>query len=309
MTEYSYDCLLRRYAKMTLGMASETIAGSMISPRQLPAGGIKGMKLAMGSVGTGHLQTMSIGSLQVKTAAIGSAHIQNAAIDTAHIKDASIETAKIKDAQITHAKIATATIRRPISLTPRSQCELAPRPSNCKYPGRRDYSAKIGSAAIQTAHITDAAITNAKIGLAAIDTANIVDAAITSAKIGLAQIKNANIEDAAITNAKIGTAAITSAKIGFGEITNALIADAAITSAKSDGSHPDRASTMLRLLMPRSLWQPLIREHHGRGHHNGEDWPGCHSVCQHRARCHCQRTHSGRRGHQCQDQRRGHHQC
>ena len=234
MTEYSYDCLLRRYAKMTLGMASETIAGSMISPRQLPAGGIKGMKLAMGSVGTGHLQTMSIGSLQVKTAAIGSAHIQNAAIDTAHIKDASIETAKIKDAQITHAKIATATIQTAniadAAITNAKIGTAAIQTANIQ--DAAITSAKIGSAAIQTAHITDAAITNAKIGLAAIDTANIVDAAITSAKIGLAQIKNANIEDAAITNAKIGTAAITSAKIGFGEITNALIADAAITSAK-----------------------------------------------------------------------------
>ena len=234
MTEYSYDCLLRRYAKMTLGMASETIAGSMISPRQLPAGGIKGMKLAMGSVGTGHLQTMSIGSLQVKTAAIGSAHIQNAAIDTAHIKDASIETAKIKDAQITNAKIATATIQTAniadAAITNAKIGTAAIQTANIQ--DAAITSTKIGSAAIQTAHITDAAITNAKIGFAAIDTANIIDAAITSAKIGLAQIKNANIEDAAITNAKIGTAAITSAKIGFGEITNALIADAAITSAK-----------------------------------------------------------------------------
>lgn len=234
MTEYSYDCLLRRYAKMTLGMASETIAGSMISPRQLPAGGIKGMKLAMGSVGTGHLQTMSIGSLQVKTAAIGSAHIQNAAIDTAHIKDASIETAKIKDAQITHAKIATATIQTAnIADAAITNAKIGTAAiQNANIADAAITSAKIGSAAIQTANIADAAITNAKIGLAAIDTANITDAAITSAKIGLAQIKNANIEDAAITNAKIGTAAITSAKIGFGEITNALIADAAITSAK-----------------------------------------------------------------------------
>ena len=234
MTEYSYDCLLRRYAKMTLGMASETIAGSMISPRQLPAGGIKGMKLAMGSIGTGHLQTMSIGSLQVKTAAIGSAHIQNAAIDTAHIKDASIETAKIKDAQITNAKIATATIQTAniadAAITNAKIGTAAIQTANIA--DAAITNAKIGSAAIQSAHITDASITNAKIGLAAIDTANIIDAAITSAKIGLAQIKNANIEDAAITNAKIGTAAITSAKIGFGEITNALIADAAITSAK-----------------------------------------------------------------------------
>ena len=185
MTEYSYDCLLRRYMKMTLGMASETIAGSMISPRQLPTGGIKGMKLSMGSVGTGQLQALSVGSLQVKAAAIGAAHIQNAAIDTAHIQDAAITNAKIGTAAIDSANIKDAAIT----------------------------NAKIGTAAIDTANIKDASITNAKIGLAAIDTANIKDAAITNAKIGTATIGTANIQDASIVAAHIIDGSITNAKI------------------------------------------------------------------------------------------------
>ena len=203
-TESSFDVLLGRYLKMTLGTTSKTLSGSMISPRQLPAGGIKGMKLAMGAIGTGHLQTASIGSLQVKTAAIGAAHIQQAAIGEAHIQDAVIGSAKISDAAVTRAKI--------------------------------------GSAAIDTAHIADAAITSAKIGQAEVKSANIADlsvtagkiayAAITGALIADAAIGSANIQDAAITEAKIGLAAVGSAQISELAVREAHIADAAISTAK-----------------------------------------------------------------------------
>ncbi len=244
MTEYSFDCVLRRYIKMTLGTASKTMAGSMISPRQLPAGGIKGMKLAMGAIGTGHLQTASIGSLQVKTAAIGAAHIQQAAIGEAHIENAAITSAKIIDAAITTAKIQDGTI------------------VNAKiYSGEANelkiLSANIAQGAIQTANIDDAAVTNAKIGTAAItsakidalavQTAHIADLNVTTGKIADAAISSAKIDDLAVTNAKIGQAAIDTANIVNGAITNAQIysgtanelkilsaniADAAITDAK-----------------------------------------------------------------------------
>lgn len=175
MTEYSFDCLLKRYNKVVLGTASDTIAGSMISPRQLPTGGIKGIKLAMGSIGTGHIQFASIGSLQVK----------NASIDSAHIKYAAIETAHIQDASITNAKIGKAVIE----------------------------SANIAAAAIQRAHIQDASINRAKIDLAAIGTGQIENAAITRAKIAHAAIGTAQIEEAVIDTAHIKDAAITNAKI------------------------------------------------------------------------------------------------
>ena len=79
MTQYSYDCLTRKYTSVTLGTAADTLEGSMISSRQLPPGVISGSKLAINSVGAGQLQSGSVGSLQVKMAAIQTAHIQNAA--------------------------------------------------------------------------------------------------------------------------------------------------------------------------------------------------------------------------------------
>ena len=100
MTEYSYDCLTRKYTKMTLGSASDTLSGSVITSRQLPSGIITGSKLALGSVGIGQLQDGAVGELQIQEAAIGNAHIQNAAIGAANIQTAAIELAHIAAATI-----------------------------------------------------------------------------------------------------------------------------------------------------------------------------------------------------------------
>ena len=198
MTQYTYDCLTRKYTSVTLGTAADTLEGSMISARQLASGSITGTKLALNSVGSGQLQSGSVGSLQVKMAAIQTAHIQDAAISKAKIGEAAIGTAQIENAAIVRAKIA--------------------------------------QAAIGSAQIDDAAITRAKIDEAAIGAAQIEDGVITSAKIGTGEIQEANIQDGAITRAKIVDGAIRNAHIENGAIDTAKIADAAITNAKIDGA-------------------------------------------------------------------------
>jgi len=198
MTQYTYDCLTKKYTSMTLGTVADTVEGNVISARQLPSGIITGSKLAINSVGSGALQSGSVGAVQIQMAAIETAHIQDAAISKAKIGEAAVGTAQIEDAAVTKAKI--------------------------------------GQAAIGTAQIEDAAITQAKIGQAAIGTAQIEDGTITSAKIGNGEILTAHIHDAAITGAKIENGTITNAKIGNGEIETAKIHDAAITNAKIAGA-------------------------------------------------------------------------
>ena len=198
MTQYTYDCLTKKYTSMTLGTVADTVEGNVISARQLPSGIITGSKLAINSVGSGALQSGSVGAVQIQMAAIETAHIQDAAISKAKIGEAAVGTAQIEDAAVTKAKI--------------------------------------GQAAIGTAQIEDAAITQAKIGNAAIGTAQIEDGTITSAKIGNGEILTAHIHDAAITGAKIENGTITNAKIGDGEIETAKIHDAAITNAKIAGA-------------------------------------------------------------------------
>ncbi len=214
MTNYTYDCLLRRYTKMTLGQVADTLVSSTITGRQIASGSISGSKLAPGSVGAGQLMLGSVNALHIQNAAIDTAHIVDAsvtnakiallAVDSAQIKDAAITAAKIADAAITKAKIANAAIE----------------------------TAAIEDAAITAAKIADAAITKAKIANAAIGTAQIEDAAITAAKIGDAQISSAKIGDAAITTAHIALGAITMALIAQGAVGTAQIADASITDGK-----------------------------------------------------------------------------
>ena len=198
MTQYTYDCLTKKYIQMTLGTVADTVEGNVISARQLPSGIITGSKLAINSVGTGQLQSGSVGSVQIQMAAIETAHIQDAAISKAKIGEAAVGTAQIEDAAIVRAKIA--------------------------------------QGAIGSAQIDDASITRAKIGEAAIGAAQIEDGVITSAKIGAGEIQTANINDAAITTAKIVDGAVKNAKIENGAIDTAKIADAAITNAKIDGA-------------------------------------------------------------------------
>ena len=208
MTQYTYDCLLKKYTSMTLGTVADTVESNVISARQLPSGVITGSKLAINSVGTGQLQSGSVSSAQIQMAAIETAHIQDAAITRAKVGEAAIGEAQIADAAIGTAKIQDAAVGR----------------------------AKIAEGAIGTAQIDDAAITRAKIGDAAIGSAQIEEGSIGTAHIGQGAIEEANIHDAAITSAKIGEGEIKRAHIEDGAVDKAKIADASIDNAKIDGA-------------------------------------------------------------------------
>jgi phage minor structural protein len=244
MTQYTYDCLTRKYTAVTLGTVADTIEGNMISARQLASGIISGSKLAINSVGSGQLQSGSVGALQIQLAAIQSAHIETAAIISAHIANAAIQTAHIGDAQITNAQIADATITaaKIAQATITAACIAKATITEAEIADAAITSAKIALATITDAHIVEAAITTAHIADLAVTAAKIANATITSAKIAHAAIQSAHIEDAAITKAKIALLAVDeariadlaigTAKVQNASITNAKIADLAVTAAK-----------------------------------------------------------------------------
>ena len=224
MTQYTYDCLLKKYTSMTLGTVADTVESNVISARQLPSGIITGSKLAINSVGTGQLQSGSVSSAQIQMAAIETAHIQDAAITRAKVGEAAIGEAQIADAAIGKAKIQDAAVGR---------AKIADGAIGTAQIGDAAITrAKIGDAAIGSAQIDEGAIGSAHIGQGVIEEAHIHDAAITSAKIGEGEIKRAHIEDGAIGTAKIEDAAITNAKIGGAAVGTANIQDAAIVAAK-----------------------------------------------------------------------------
>ena len=234
MTQYTYDCLTRKYTAVTLGTVADTIEGNMISTRQLASGLIAGSKLAINSVGSGQLQSGSVGALQIQLAAIQSAHIETAAIVSAHIANAAIQTAHIADAQITNAQIADATITaaKIAQATITAACIAKASITEAEIADAAITSAKIALATITDAHIAEAAITTAHIADLAVTAAKIANATITSAKIAQAAIQSAHIEDAAITRAKIALLAVDEARIADLSVSTAKINNAAITTAK-----------------------------------------------------------------------------
>ena len=230
MTQYTYDCLTRKYTSVTLGTAADTLEGSMISSRQLPSGVISGSKLAINSVGAGQLQSGSVGSLQVRMAAIQTAHIQDAAITKAKIAAATIGelnataitaiSAKIQELaakNITTDELYAALATIAVAQITAANIEKA----NINW-------ADIGELAAQIATIAQAQITTANINNANIDWASIANLNAEIAKIAKAQITAANIESAAIDWAAIEDLNAAVAKIALAQLTTANINNAEI---------------------------------------------------------------------------------
>ena len=230
MTQYTYDCLTKKYTSVTLGTAADTLEGSMISSRQLPSGVISGSKLAINSVGAGQLQSSSVGSLQVKMAAIQTAHIQDAAITKAKIAEATIGelnataitaiSAKIQELaakNITTDELYAALATIAVAQITAANIEKA----NINW-------ADIGELAAQIATIAQAQITTANINNANIDWASIANLNAEIAKIAKAQITAANIESAAIDWAAIKDLNAAVAKIALAQLTTANINNAEI---------------------------------------------------------------------------------
>ncbi len=230
MTQYTYDCLTKKYTSVTLGTAADTLEGSMISSRQLPSGVISGSKLAINSVGAGQLQSGSVGSLQVRMAAIQTAHIQDAAITKAKIAEATIGelnataitaiSAKIQELaakNITTDELYAALATIAVAQITAANIEKA----NINW-------ADIGELAAQIATIAQAQITTANINNANIDWASIANLNAEIAKIAKAQITAANIESAAIDWAAIKDLNAAVAKIALAQLTTANISNAEI---------------------------------------------------------------------------------
>ena len=208
MTQYTYDCLTRKYTAVTLGTVADTLEGNTISMRQLASGSITGSKLAINSVGSGALMNGSVGSLQVKAAAIGSAHIQDASITRAHIAEALIDVLNVNALTAVTARIQELVAG---SIT------------------ADELYASI--AAIATAQITTANIVSAQIQWADIEALAAATAQIAQAQINTANINEANIDWASITTLTAAFTAIANASIGTADIDWAHIKDLATDTA------------------------------------------------------------------------------
>jgi phage minor structural protein len=240
LTQYTYDCLTRKYTAMTLGTVADTVEGNIISSRQLASGSIPGAKLTLNSVGAGQLQNGSVGSLHIGLAAIQSAHIQDAAIINALIEDAAITRAKIAQATIgeLNADAITAVSARIQELvaggvtTDELYAALATialaQITTANIENAHISWAEIGTLAAEMANIAVAQITTVNINQASIDWANIVSLNTAVANIALAQITSANLESAHIEWANIADLNAAVAHIAVAQLTTAHLHEAEI---------------------------------------------------------------------------------
>lgn len=230
MTQYTFDCLTRKYTSMTLGTVADTVESNMISARQLGSGIITGAKLAINSVGSGQLQNGSVGSLQIKMAAIATAHIADAAITRAKIAEATVGTLNAEALSAVTAKIeelsagnlTTDTLYAALATIAVAQITQANiENANISW-------ADIGTLAAQIADIAIAQITAANIEQANIDWASIASLNTKIAEIASAQITTANIQNAGIDWASITELNAVVANIAVAQITTAHLQAASI---------------------------------------------------------------------------------
>lgn len=170
MTQYSYDCMKRKYAKMTLGTVDATIDGNMINPRSIGIGTIKGSMIKPGSIGSGQIEDGAVNGLKIALAAIGYAHIGQAAIDQLAANAVTAIRADIRE--LVAGNITTDQLYADLAVIAAAQITAA----NIE-------KANIQWAEIKTLAAEMARIANAEIGTATIDYAKIVDAAIGTAII------------------------------------------------------------------------------------------------------------------------------
>ena len=216
VTQYTYDCLTEKYAGMTLGSVADTLAGNMISARQLPSGMISGAKLAINSVGAGQLRSGSVGALQVQQAAIQTAHIEDASITRAKVAEALIETLNVNAVTAVRADIRQLTAGE--ITTDQLYADLA------AIAVAQLTTAHIQSAQINWADVVALTTEVARLAKAEITTANIVDA-----DIDWARINTLKAEVGSLARAELTTANIREANISWADIAslNAVIADVA----------------------------------------------------------------------------------
>ena len=85
LTQYTYDCILRKYTSMTLGTVADTLEGNMISSRQIPSGSISGTKLGINSVG----------SMQLRADSVLAGHVSAESITTDKLAAAAVTAEKL----------------------------------------------------------------------------------------------------------------------------------------------------------------------------------------------------------------------
>lgn len=211
MTQYTYNCLTRRYEAMTLGTIDDGIEGNMINPRSIGSGSISGRMIKLGSIGTGALQDGAVNSLKIALAAINYAHIDEAAINQLSVNAVTAIRADIR--QLVAGEITTDQLYADLAAIAVAQITTA-----------NISNANIDWATIANLTAAIADIANANIGTAKIDWAKIYDltadtAIITEGVGGKLYIARLAVTEANMTSLTVGELMLKAADGSFKRLT------------------------------------------------------------------------------------------
>lgn len=172
MTEYTYDCLLKRYKSMSLGIVEDTLASVPISASQLPVGGISSKYIGRGAVGLGQIGAGAIvgGNIAANSITAGKIDADNVKTqmffaDDAWIKQGVIGGITLQDGTVKAQALDADTVDAKIANIADARIDVATidfgQIQNVSIGSAQIAQGAVGQEALQEAIITDAYISSA----------------------------------------------------------------------------------------------------------------------------------------------------
>lgn len=247
VSAYEWDCITRRYDKITIGDVFKVDSGTIPS-YQIPSGAITGAKIATGAVGMNNLADASITTAKIASAGIDVAKIGNLVATIASMIRLQVGqvSADVLDTQIADIIEANITDAQISSLQAEVMSAVGAQIQAATIDAAKITNLDAYAATIAQGIITNATIDAAKVNNLDTQTATIVTALIKKVVAESADVQELTAQLAAFVSAEIGKAKITSAQISDAQITTAQISDlnanvATIKDGKIDNATIDTA--------------------------------------------------------------------
>lgn len=197
ITDYTFDCIARRYTQMTLGTVSAMLDSVSVTGKQLPGGIITGTKIAPGAVGSGAIADGAVIARTISAGAILADAIAANAVIANAIAAGAVTTEKLAAGAVTAATIdADAVTTEKLAAKSVTTDKLAAESVTAE---------KIAANSIKTTHLDAGSVTAEKIKAGSI-TADRMKAKTITAESGI-------LADGVVGTAQIADSTITSAKI------------------------------------------------------------------------------------------------
>lgn len=197
ITDYTFDCIARRYTQMTLGTVSAMLDSVSVTGKQLPGGIITGTKIAPGAVGSGAIADGAVIARTISAGAILADAIAANAVIANAIAAGAVTTEKLAAGAVTAETIDTGAVT--------TEKLAAKSVTTDKLAAESVTADNIKAGAVKTTHLDAESVTAEKIKAGSI-TADRMRAKTITAESGILAdgvVGTAQIADGSITTAKI----------------------------------------------------------------------------------------------------------